>query len=315
MSTTTATSVTALNAAAEANVTTAILMLIKEALITAIADRRLERGHLRVLAAIATVMKGSAKAWPSRAYLAELSGLSLASVSNSLHELRAWGYLIADKETVEEASNRRLTVYTFGNIDHDTIRKEITSFVQKAREARDPAKFTAHGDDSSPPTVKKEFTAHGDGSPPTVKESKKSSPQTVPRIDNNNIPPNAGEGDDTTPSRKREATTRTKLREDWIPAPETVAWVRENYVASDQQIANEAQKFRDYHVSKGSKMADWRAAWRTWWGNGWHKCPRRMGAHAQMAISAAGQTATDQALHDAFERARLMDEEDAKCRR
>jgi hypothetical protein len=301
-----------LNVAADANLSSAILLLVKEALITAIADRRLERGHLRVLAAIATVMRNSAKAWPSRATLSELTGLSLSSVSNSLHELRTWGYLICDKQTVEEASNRRLTVYTFGNIDHETIRKEITAVVLKMREARDPEKFTAHGE-TSPPTVNRDFTAHGEHSPPTVNNSAKSSPPAGARIKKDNIPLSAGEGDDTTPSRKRETKSRTRLKEDWAPSSETIAWAQSHFVASDKQVAIEAQKFRDYHVSKGSTMADWPAAWRTWWGNGFHKIPRRMGATAAMALATAG--GQEQEFHDAFERARRADEEEAKCRR
>jgi len=32
-------------------------------------------------------------------------------------------------------------------------------------------------------------------------------------------------------------------------------------------IAAELEKFRDYHTAKGSTMADWQAAWRTWVGN------------------------------------------------
>lgn len=40
-------------------------------------------------------------------------------------------------------------------------------------------------------------------------------------------------------------------------------------LAAGKSIAVEAelQKFRDYHAAKGSVMADWQAAWRTWVGN------------------------------------------------
>jgi hypothetical protein len=84
-------------------------------------------------------------------------------------------------------------------------------------------------------------------------------------------------------------------------------------VASDLQVSIEAQKFRDHHVSKGSTMADWPAAWRTWWGNGFHKIPRRAGVVQQLALT--GPDNGESEMHAAFERARLMDEEDAKCRR
>ena len=40
-----------------------------------------------------------------------------------------------------------------------------------------------------------------------------------------------------------------------------------NYVASDKQIAEQAEYFRNHHQGKGSLMADWTAAWRSWWDN------------------------------------------------
>ena len=127
-----------LNEAAEANRQTGVLLLCKEALVTAIQDRRrLDRGHLSVLAAIATFMSSrTAKAWPGRAAIAAYTGMTPKTVSNLLLELRTYGYLIADKEAVEEAGNRMLTVYTFGNIDHETVRNEITKFVHAFRDAR-----------------------------------------------------------------------------------------------------------------------------------------------------------------------------------
>jgi hypothetical protein len=152
--------------AAAKNLETGVLLLCKEALVTAIQDRRLERGHLRVLAAVAHFMSSrTAKAWPGRAAIASVTGMSLKAVSNTLLELRNFGYLLADKEAVEEANHRRLTVYTFGNIDHETIRREITKFVESVRTGKVPA----HGEvesprprGTSPPTGNSEVPAHGE---------------------------------------------------------------------------------------------------------------------------------------------------------
>jgi len=125
-----------LDAAAQANRDTGVLLLCKEAAFTAIADSRLQRGHLRLLCAVLEHMNTrSAKAWPSRQTLADALGMSLKTVSNLLREIREYGYLVAGKEAVPEANNRKLTVYTFGNIDHDTIRREITAFVRRVRDA------------------------------------------------------------------------------------------------------------------------------------------------------------------------------------
>jgi hypothetical protein len=82
------------------------------------------------------------------------------------------------------------------------------------------------------------------------------------------------EPEDKTVSRQS-ATRRTRLPVDWVPNIEDLAWAAAKFIATDEQIATEVGKFRDYHHSKGSLMADWAAAWRTWWGNGFHKIPRR----------------------------------------
>ena len=178
-----------LASAAEANIHTGVLLLCKEALVTAIQDRRLERGHLRVLAAIATCLNvRTAKAWPGRAAIATMTGMSVRAVSNTLLELRNWNYLIAEREAVEQANGKKLTVYTFGNIDHDTIRREIAEFCARMR-----------GAEKSPPTVNPEVTAHGDShrprglstSPPTVNSPEKvtahGAGKSPPTVDSNSI--------------------------------------------------------------------------------------------------------------------------------
>ncbi len=129
-----------LDEAVRANLETGILLLCKEALVTAIQDRRLHRGHLKVLAAIATFMNSTtAKAWPGRSSIAALLAMPVKTVSNLLLELRGFGYLLAARQAVEEANNRKLTVYTWGNIDHETIRREITKFVEGMRNGTVPS--------------------------------------------------------------------------------------------------------------------------------------------------------------------------------
>lgn len=126
-----------LSEAAAENLRTGVLLMCKEALVTAIQDRRLHRGHLSVLATLVQFMSSrTAKAWPGRAAIAAVNGMPVKTVSNLLLELRNFNYLIAEREAVEEAGNRNLTVYTFGNIDHETIRREITKFVESVRVAR-----------------------------------------------------------------------------------------------------------------------------------------------------------------------------------
>jgi len=207
---------------------------------------------------------------------------------------------------VAAANNKALTVYTFGNIDHEGIRQEITAFVHKVREARGKV----------PPQRELQSPAPTGTIPQKVPPQRElNDVSSRPGGDSNkkdNIPPiSAGEAEPKT-SRKREGKPKTRLPKDWRPAVETVAWARDNFVASDRQINTEAEKFYAYHYGKGSQMADWPAAWRTWWLNGFHKIPRRTDA-APRLVDPATHTATDSALGDAFERARLADEEAAKC--
>jgi hypothetical protein len=89
--------------------------------------------------------------------------------------------------------------------------------------------------------------------------------------DNTAVPP---ERADTSKSPKKKPK-RSQIADDWQPSAEAQAWVQSHYVATDRQIAEQAALFRNYHQGKGSLMADWAAAWRTWWGNGFHKLPRR----------------------------------------
>ena len=296
--------------AARANLETGVILLCKEALITAIQDHRLQRPHLRVLATIASVMNSSARAWPGRELIAQITGLSLKSVSNIMLELRTMGYLIAGRETVAEANNKTLTVYTFGNIDHEGIRQEITAFVHKVREARDkvPPQREVHVPAPLPAPTGSERCKF----PPQREVNAVSSRPGGDSIKKDNNTPIAGGDAQPTAPRKREAKSRTRLAKDWKPAAETVAWARENFVATDRQINAEAEKFYAHHFGKGNQMADWPSAWRTWWLNGYHKIARRPTAAPKM-VEPSTQSGTDTALGDAFERARLADEELSRC--
>lgn len=139
-----------LQSAARENIETGLLLLSKEALVTAIQDRNLDRLHLRVFAAVLMHMGGStARAWPSRTTLAAMIGVEPITVSNRLRDLRRLGYLIAERERVPAAGNRSLAVYTIGRVDHETIRSEIKAFVDKIARART---VTADGDNRPPET-------------------------------------------------------------------------------------------------------------------------------------------------------------------
>jgi len=99
----------------------------------------------------------------------------------------------------------------------------------------------------------------------------------------------SGKGEQVPPAaRGRRAKPRTPILPDWTPTAELVAWVKSKWAASDHQIAEQAEQFLNYWQGKGETKADWSATWRTWWGNGFHKIPRRTAAN-----DAAGAKSAD----------------------
>jgi len=67
------------------------------------------------------------------------------------------------------------------------------------------------------------------------------------------------------------SSRRTKIAETWQPSPEDAVYADAHGIGD---LAAVAEEFRDYHLSRGTLMLDWRAAWRTWcrnqkkWGRG-----------------------------------------------
>ncbi len=56
---------------------------------------------------------------------------------------------------------------------------------------------------------------------------------------------------------------RKRLPPDFSPSDSGIDFAQKRGV----NVADELQKFTDYHSAKGTVMADWQAAWRTWVGN------------------------------------------------
>lgn len=62
-----------------------------------------------------------------------------------------------------------------------------------------------------------------------------------------------------TPKRGR----KSRIPADWTPSEKDTAFAAERGL-SEREIFDEADKFRDHHVARGSAFADHAAAWRTW---------------------------------------------------
>lgn len=108
------------------------------------------------------------------------------------------------------------------------------------------------------------------------------------------------------PPRKRE-TAREKRRpelpipENWVPSDRNISDA-EARGFSQQDITNEADRFRDHHLARDTRFRDWDAAWRTWLGNARRfglrvaggKDPGRGGHGGSMASIAARRRASGQ---------------------
>nr|DAE82146.1 MAG TPA: helix-turn-helix domain protein [Caudoviricetes sp.] len=65
------------------------------------------------------------------------------------------------------------------------------------------------------------------------------------------------------PQKKVKKTARsTTIPEDWTPSEKCLAYAREHYPS--MPVGTEAENFRDYYLSTGTKRIDWDATWRTW---------------------------------------------------
>lgn len=60
----------------------------------------------------------------------------------------------------------------------------------------------------------------------------------------------------------KKTARRTTIPEDWTPSEKCLAYAREHYPS--MPISAEAENFRDYYLSTGTKRIDWDATWRTW---------------------------------------------------
>ena len=70
-----------------------------------------------------------------------------------------------------------------------------------------------------------------------------------------------------TPSQARGRARRVKseLPEDWSLPDEWRQWAREKAPSRSLWISSEAEKFKDHHVGRGTRWADWQRAWQNWW--------------------------------------------------
>ncbi len=81
-------------------------------------------------------------------------------------------------------------------------------------------------------------------------------------------------------SKKARRKPELPLPEDWVPSDRNLADAAARHFSA-QRINDEADRFRNHHIAKGSRFRDWDAAWRTWLGNA-----ERYGPRGGLAVAA-----------------------------
>lgn len=129
------------------NIDRGLLLTMKETIVTAVRDPRLDRRHLRVLAeVISAINNTTGQAYPSRETIAkatrryetdgvrETQGYSESGISKTLSELVAFGYLISTKRAVERGG-RALSIYSIRKPTIEDLQDEITKWIEGVRQA------------------------------------------------------------------------------------------------------------------------------------------------------------------------------------
>ncbi|NOD75950.1 hypothetical protein GS639_07200 [Ruegeria sp. HKCCD4332] len=83
-----------------------------------------------------------------------------------------------------------------------------------------------------------------------------------------NIPRTLSEPSEEPPlvPREQKSTRATSLPDSWVPSKKNVQDAADRSF-TEKEIEYEADRFRDYHLAKGTKFKDWDAGWRTWLSN------------------------------------------------
>lgn len=272
--------------AASANMETGVLLLCKEALVTAIQDARLNRVHLKVLAClVGFINTRSAKAWPDRRTIAAALEIDPHTVSNRLGELREMGYLIAERERVAEAGNRSLMVYTFGNIDHETIRREIQAYVDQIKKVPVGGDYQKSLQAGTVPTGGDDQTLEvpAGGDLPSAKVPAGRAPKSPPAGHSNSKKELNDKVRDLVASPAAQPTRGTRLAADWQLPRTWGEWTLGEFPRlSAEQVRQEGDRFHDYWIAKSGKDAaklDWAATWRNWCRNSKWAAQRAVGGN------------------------------------
>ncbi|WP_456389015.1 hypothetical protein [Profundibacter sp.] len=170
----------------------------------------------------------------SRSYMSEETGMTPKQIRVFLSGLEVDG--MVSKRV--QGRGQGVTILTICNYE---IYQDYESYRAKARANEGPSRGQA-GAKQGPNSV-------------TPEETPDETPEETPELF-----PVEKSPDKPKPKRA------TALPENWVPNDANVAHALGKNL-THEDIANEAGKFRDHHLAKGTTFKDWNAGWRKWVGN------------------------------------------------
>ena len=188
--------------------------------------------------------------WPSIRKLTKVTGLSRSTVIKHLQALDAAGHL-----KIITRPNRS-SLYLLAGCDEETLETPLP---------RDHPAYNWQLEAGPPHGPRPGDGPGGPGDGPL--EVRETDPDT--------------KGD----TKETRVKRRCRLPEDWKPSGEDIDYAHKKGMTAEIFL-DEAQAFKNYHLAKGTAMADWHRAWMTWVGNWakWRKQSQRPSTLARPAI-------------------------------
>jgi hypothetical protein len=215
--------------------------------------------------------------YPSQGTLRAKTGLSNGALNNALNQMEQDGLLRRKRSAIPGESTPR-TYYILG-CDFDLIQEQtpengvspnssLLETAQKLTPVSEGANSSFEGGKLQPTGEEPVRTGKESEKPPFIPPANSQSQLTLPTSGETGEPP---EEKPPAPKQKR----ATSISEDWAPSEKNIQDAHARNF-TDEEISHEADRFRDYHLAKGTTFKNWDAGWRTWLGNARKFASRRM---------------------------------------
>ncbi len=234
-----------------------------------VADKRLRSAaSIKVAFAIGQhVNRKTGEAWPSRAVLAAAVSLSVRSVQTGLNELVNAGHLtITSGRGRHKVNVYRVILKSLENgkqaspLDEQENRKHTSSF--EPENGKQASSLRTHKIGSTAPEKVKHSVRKGEAQRQKMGSTLHTEPSEEPS-EEPSIEPSEGK------SLAKRSKSSSHSMPEICPTEMALEWAS-NYLLDQGrpdlagQLSDIAARFRDHHLSKGSRFKDWDAAFRTW---------------------------------------------------